>query len=142
MTAIELYRSGKLQEAIQVLGDELRSSPLDTKRRTFLFELLCFAGLYDRAEKQLDFLAKDGGQRAAGVLLYRSAIQAERTRQDLFAKREYPESHAAAEPTPGTWNDQPFTELRDADPRIGANLEVFIAGGYTRIPMQYMERLE
>ncbi len=32
--------------------------------------------------------------------------------------------------------------MRDADPRIGANLEVFIAGGYTWIPMQYMERLE
>jgi type VI secretion system protein ImpE len=142
MTALELYRSGKLQEAIQVLGDELRSSPLDTKRRTFLFELLCFAGLYDRAEKQLDFLAKDGGQAAMGTLLYRSALHAERTRQELFAKREYPETTATATPIAGEWNDQPFAEIRDADPRIGANLEVFIAGSYTWIPMQYMEQLE
>lgn len=142
MTALELYRSGKLQEAIKVLGDELRSSPLDTKRRTFLFELLCFAGNFDRAEKQLDLLAGSGGQTAAGALLYRSALHAERTRQELFAKREYPEVGAASASAPGTWNDQPFTELRDADPRIGANLEVFIAGGYTWIPMQYMEHLE
>ena len=138
MTALELYRNGKLQEAIKVLGDELRSSPLDTKRRTFLFELLCFAGNYDRAEKQLDLLAGT----AAGALLYRSALHAERTRQELFAKREYPETSVAAAPQPGTWNDQPFSELRDADPRIGAHLEVFIAGGYTWIPMQYMEHLE
>ncbi len=142
MTALELYRSGKLQEAIKVLGDEVRSSPLDTKRRTFLFELLCFAGNFDRAEKQLDILAGNGGQTAAGALLYRSALHAERTRRELFAKREYPEGHTTAEPRPGTWNEQPFTEIRDADPRIGANLEVFIAGGYTWIPMQYMERLE
>ena len=142
MTALELYRNGKLNEAITVLGDELRSSPLDTKRRTFLFELLCFAGKFDRAEKQLDLLAGAGGQAAAGALLYRSALHAERTRQDLFAKREYPEASGSAEPLPGTWNDQPFTELRDADPRIGANLEVFIAGSYTWIPMRYMEGLE
>jgi len=142
MTALELYRNGRLKEAIAVLGDELRSHPLDTKRRTFLFELLCFAGHFDRAEKQLDLLAGSGGQTAAGALLYRSALHAERTRQDLFAKREYPEHHASAQPAPGTWNGQPFSELRDADPRIGANLEVFIAGSYTWIPMIYMEHLE
>ncbi len=142
MTALELYRNGQLQEAIKVLGDELRTSPLDTKRRTFLFELLCFAGNYDRAEKQLDLLAGSGGQTAAGALLYRSALHAERTRQELFAKKEYPEPHGAVVAQGGSWNEEPFTELRDADPRIGANLEVFIAGGYTWIPMQYMEHLE
>ena len=57
MTPLELYRAGELGQAIKALGDELRSNPLDARRRTFLFELLCFAGEYDRAEKHLDVLA-------------------------------------------------------------------------------------
>ena len=44
MNANELFRSGKLTEAIRALGEEIRQNPLDTKKRTFLFELLCFAG--------------------------------------------------------------------------------------------------
>ena len=142
MTALDLYRQGELQAAIKVLGEELRSNPLDTKRRTFLFELLCFAGNFDRAEKQLDLLADANSKTAAGALLYRSALHAERTRQELFAKRQYPEARTAGEPVRGRWNGREFSELRDADPRIGPNLEVFIAGGYTWVPMQYMERLE
>ena len=64
MTPQELYRNGRLREAITALGEELRKSPLDVKRRTFLFELLCFAGEYGRAEKQLTVLA-DSRQDAA-----------------------------------------------------------------------------
>ena len=60
MNAQELFQAGKLNEAVQALGAELRDNPTDVRRRTFLFELLCFAGEYDRAEKQLDVLATDG----------------------------------------------------------------------------------
>jgi type VI secretion system protein ImpE len=81
MTPLALYREGRLREAIKALGEELRSNPLDAKRRTFLFELLLFAGEYDRAEKQLDLLAGANADAAAGTLLYRSALHAERTRQ-------------------------------------------------------------
>jgi type VI secretion system protein ImpE len=142
MTPLELYRSGELRAAIKALGDELRANPLDIKRRTFLFELLCFAGEYDRAEKQLNVLADTNNQALAGTLLYRSALHAEKTRQEMFSKRELPHVDAAAEPIAGTWNGETFTDLRDADPRIGANLEVFIAGSYTWIPMHYMRHLE
>ena len=142
MTAFELYRSGDLDAAIKVLGDELRSFPLDTKRRTFLFELLCFAGVYDRAEKQLDLLAGNGGQAAAGTLMYRSALHAERTRQELFRSKQYPEAREETVSPGGEWNAQPFSQMCDADPRVGANLEVYIAGSYTWIPMNYMEALE
>src|SRR5271156_2429850 len=142
MTPLELYRSGELRAAIKALGDELRVNPLDIKRRTFLFELLCFAGEYDRAEKQLNVLADTNNQALAGTLLYRSALHAERTRQEMFLKRELPQVDADAAPASGTWNGEPFADLRDADPRIGANLEVFIAGSYTWIPLHYMRRLE
>jgi type VI secretion system protein ImpE len=141
MTPLALYREGKLREAIKALGEELRSNPLDVKRRTFLFELLLFAGEYDRAEKQLDLLAGANAEAAAGTLLYRSALHAERTRQSMFANRETPPSKEE-EVYGGVWNGKAFGEFSDADPRIGANLEVFIAGSYTWIPIHYLRRLE
>ena len=57
MTPRELFQAGKLKEAIQSLGSELRDNPTDAKRRTFLYELLCFSGDYGRAEKHLSLLA-------------------------------------------------------------------------------------
>lgn len=141
MTPLALYREGKLREAIKALGDELRSDPLDAKRRTFLFELLVFAGEYDRAEKQLDLLAGANAGAAAGTLLYRSALHAERTRQSMFANHETPPLVEDAVHG-GVWNGTPFSEISDSDPRIGANLEVFLAGSYTWIPIHYLRRLE
>jgi type VI secretion system protein ImpE len=141
VTPLALYREGKLREAIKALGDELRSNPLDVKRRTFLFELLVFAGEYDRAEKQLDVLAGANAGAAAGTLLYRSALHAERTRQAMFANHEAPPTKPGTV-YPGVWNGTAFSEFRDSDPRIGANLEVFLAGSYTWIPIHYLRRLE
>lgn len=141
MTPLALYREGRLREAIQALGEEIRSNPLDARRRTFLFELLLFAGEFDRAEKQLDVLAGTNSEAAAGTLLYRSALHAERTRQEMFKQKQTPES----KPGPvhgGECNGNSFAEFADADPRIGAHLEVFIAGSYTWIPIHYLRRLE
>jgi type VI secretion system protein ImpE len=82
MNAQELYRAGRLGEALKALSAEVRDNPTDARRRTFLFELLCFAGEYGRADKQLEVLAQAGPQSEIGVLLYRSALFAERQRQD------------------------------------------------------------
>ncbi len=38
----------------------------------------------------------------------------------------------------GTLNGTPFTSLEDADPRIGARLEVFAAGQYTWLPLEHV----
>jgi type VI secretion system protein ImpE len=141
MTPLALYREGKLREAVTALGDELRSNPLDVKRRTFLFELLLFAGDFDRAEKQLDILAGANPGAAIGLLLYRSALHAERTRQAMFANHEMPPSRQGVIHG-GECNGTSFSEFSDSDPRIGANLEVFLAGSYTWIPIHYLRRLE
>jgi type VI secretion system protein ImpE len=141
MTPLALYREGKLREAVAALGDELRSNPLDVKRRTFLFELLLFAGEFDRAEKQLDILAGANPGGAMGLLLYRSALHAERTRQAMFTNHEWPASKQEATHG-GECNGTAFSEFSDADPRIGPNLEVFIAGSYTWIPIHYLRRLK
>lgn len=141
MDALSLYRAGELRPAIEALGDELKKQPLDAKRRTFLFELLCFAGEYDRAEKHLDFLSDSSPAAAAGALLYRSALHAERERQDMFAREALPMGTPHPAP-PGELNGEQFTDLADADPRVGAHLEAFIAGSYTWIPYAYIESVE
>jgi type VI secretion system protein ImpE len=140
MTSAELYREGKLGAAIQALGGELRDNPADQKRRIFLFELLCFAGDYDRAEKHLDVLASGGPDAMTGTMLYRAAIAAERSRNDLFAKKDYPVSEASA--VKGTLNGKPFESLEDADPRIGPRLEVYAAGQYMWLPLAHIASVE
>lgn len=145
MNAKELFQAGRLAEAIQALGAELRENPADARRRTFLFELLCFAGEYDRAGKHLDILAQGGKDAELGALLYRAALHAERTRDEMFRKGEYPRAAlegAAAAPVSGSLNGNPFQELEDGDPRIGARLEVFAAGQYMWIPLAHIASLE
>ena len=140
MNAVELYEAGRLDEAIEALGAELRDDPTDARRRTFMFELLCFAGSFDRAEKQLDVLARNGRDAEMGTLLYRSALHAERTRQEMFRTGTLPLA-AAPSPVAGTLNGEPFAALTDADPRIGARLELFAAGQYTWLPFAHIESI-
>lgn len=142
MNATELFRAGKLMEAVQALSAELRDHPTDAKRRTFLFELLCFAGDYDRAEKHLHVLSQGGPSTEMGALLYRGVLAAERARQETFLKREYTAGPAQAPAFSGTVNGKPFETLSDADPRIGARLETFAAGTYVWIPFGHIASIE
>jgi type VI secretion system protein ImpE len=136
MTVQQLLQSGQLDKAVKALTAEVREDPTDSKRRTFLFELLCFAGDFSRAEKQLDVLSQGGPQSEMGALFYRGALAAERTRHEMFEKQEYPKpiAGAAALHLTGTINEKVFHNLVDSDERIGANLEVFVAGSYMWLP--------
>jgi len=142
MTAGQLFHAGKLDQAIQALGAELRDNPGDVQRRTFLFELLCFAGAYDRAEKHLNVLAEGNKDTQLGALLYAGALHAERTRTDMFLKREYPQATGEGVPLSGTLNGQPFETFEDADWRIGARLEVYAAGAYMWLPLEHIASIE
>lgn len=134
MIAEQLYQAGRVDEAIQTLGSTLRSNPADVRARTFLFELLCFAGEYDRAARQLDVVADSSKEAGLGAMLYRSALHAERTRQELFLSVGQVGGEAPPTTVAGTLNGEPFQTIEDADPRIGARLEVFAAGQYTWVP--------
>ena len=136
MNAHGLFKQGKLDEAIETLGVELRDNPTDAQRRAFLFELLCFAGSYDRAEKQLGVLGRNGKDAELGVLLYYAALHAERIRQDMFEKESFPLSSARV--VGGTLNGKPFDTMTDADPRIGPRLELFAAGQYSWMPFEHI----
>ncbi len=135
-----LYAAGQLGAAIEALGVELRNFPADAQRRTFLFELLTFAGDWSRAQKQLDVLAKNGHMAEAGTMLYRSAIEAERVREHMFDTGDFPTT-AAPSPVGGTLNGEPFTSIEDADARLGARLEVIAGGRYLWIPFAHLASL-
>lgn len=140
MTTTELFQAGKLEETIEQLSAELRNHPTDTQRRTFLFELLCFSGDFERAEKQLANLADSTKEAAIGVLLYRGAMHAEKTRAAMFEEKSFPLSSAKS--VSGRLNGQPFSSLADTDPRIGARLEVFAAGDYLWVSLEDIATLE
>jgi type VI secretion system protein ImpE len=140
LTPRDLFKAGKVREAIQLLTVYLRDHPSDTVQRTFLFELLCFAGEYSRAEKQLAVLSSGSPEKETGAIVYYAALHAERTRHELFEKEAFPTDSPAS--PPGELNGKPFTELRDADPDIGARLEVFAAGAYVWLPFEHVESVE
>jgi type VI secretion system protein ImpE len=142
MGAKELFQAGKLNEAVAALGAEVRDNPTDVRRRTFLFELLCFQGEYERAEKQLNVLADGGPDAQMGAVLYFSALHAERLRHDLFAKKDYPSAPVSGAPRAGTLDGKSFESMEDADPRIGPRLELFAAGAYLWIPFEHIESIE
>ncbi|HEY0007056.1 MAG TPA: type VI secretion system accessory protein TagJ [Pyrinomonadaceae bacterium] len=81
-----LYEAGKLGEAIEALTNEVKANPSQTSLRIFLFELLCFAGQWDRAEKQLDVIGHQSTEADLGVMVYRNNIKAERERQRVFTE--------------------------------------------------------
>ena len=143
MKAKALYQAGKLSEAIQALSAEIRDNPTDAQRRIFLFELLCFAGDYDRADKHLNFLADQSPQAQMGAVLYMSSLHGERLRQKLFEDKDYPTAPVDdSKSRGGTVNEKPFESIEDSDPRIGARLELLAAGAYLWIPFEHIEVID
>jgi len=136
-----LYEEGRLDDAVELLGRELRDDPTDTRKRTFLFELLCFAGERERAEKQLDILARGGEEAEMGTLLYRAALHADGEREKKFRDEDFPRGGGGPPPVRGTLNGETFDSLEDADPRIGARLEVFAGGQYMWLPLEHVSAL-
>jgi type VI secretion system protein ImpE len=140
-TARQLFQAGQLNEALRALAAEVRDNPADARRRTFLFELLCFSGEYDRAEKHLNILADGNKQTEMGAILYHSALHAERLRIEQFKNKDLP-TIAPMRAFSGTLNGQPFETIVDGDPRIGAKLELFAAGAYLWIPFEHILSIE
>lgn len=94
--ARELLAAGKLREATETLIGEVKANATDTGKRTFLFELSCFAGDWDRAERQLDVIGLQDVQAALGVTVYRANVKAERERSRVFSEGIDP--HFLSEP--------------------------------------------
>jgi len=77
--------AGNLSGAVEAALKLVKTNPTDATARTFLFELSCFAGDWDRAEKQLDVIGHQDTNAMIGSLIYRGNFKAERDRMKLFS---------------------------------------------------------
>jgi type VI secretion system protein ImpE len=98
MTATDLYKAGKLDEAIAAQIEEVKAHPGDQGKRLFLFELLAFAGQWDKAGRQIHAIEYPEMELQAATLAYASQVGAEQKRQQLFLNGTPPQF--LAEPTP------------------------------------------
>ena len=90
MNAKQLFDAADLPGAITKISEELKSDPADSRKRTFLFELLCFAGDLERASKQLDVIGRGSTDSEIAVSRYRAALEAEKLRRLLFTEGRTP----------------------------------------------------
>ncbi|MEZ5343914.1 MAG: type VI secretion system accessory protein TagJ [Pyrinomonadaceae bacterium] len=86
-----LLDSGNLNEAIQEALNAVRSKPTDITARIFLFELSCFSGDWERAEKQLEVIGQQDVKAMIGAQIYKQNFKAEHDRISLFSEGLIPE---------------------------------------------------
>jgi type VI secretion system protein ImpE len=91
MSANDLFKAGRLQEAIEAQLQEVKNKPADHGRRLFLFELLAFAGDLDRARKQVEVINYNEMERDAAVQSYRKLLDAEQSRRRVFREGIMPQ---------------------------------------------------
>lgn len=91
MNAQDLFQAGRLDEAIEAMNAEVRASPADPDRRSFLADLLCIAGNFERADVQLEAISKVLPGAMAAIALTRQLVRAEQWRQQCFVEGRVPE---------------------------------------------------
>ena len=84
MTASELFREGRLDEAIAAQVAAVKAAPADLGRRTFLFELYAFAGDLERAERQLGVIEGQSSEHGFAVTAYKQCLEAEAASRRAF----------------------------------------------------------
>jgi type VI secretion system protein ImpE len=80
-----LLRSGDVAGARAALIEAVRTRPGDDRVRMFLFQLLCVAGEWDKARKQLETLVQVAADAQMLGVTYSQVLDAERLRTDVFA---------------------------------------------------------
>lgn len=89
--AKEQLDAGNLSEAVSMALAAVKSKPADVTARTFLFELSCFSGDWERAEKQLDVIGQQDVNAMIGAQIYKQNFSAERDRIRYFHDGLMPE---------------------------------------------------
>ena len=159
MTPEELFRAGRVDEALAELQVQIRKAPSNEKLRIFLFQLLIINGDWARAHNQLKVISELSADSHLLAAVFRPLIELEAYRAQVFAGQRSPlifgepepflgklvqalssepevaaELRAAAyEEAParsGRLNGKPFEWIMDADARLGPVLEVAIERKY------------
>lgn len=84
MEARELLRSGDPRAALEQLKQEVRKAPRDAGLRTFLFQLFCVFGEWDRAVTQLTVAGELDPLALPMMQTYRATIRCELLRARVF----------------------------------------------------------
>lgn len=90
MSAVDLLQQGDLDGALSALQDEVRKEPAKAKHRVFLFQLLTILGQWDRALTQLNVVGDLDGEAMLMVQTYRTTLQTEALRRDVWAGKKTP----------------------------------------------------
>ena len=90
MDAQKLIGEGQLAPALAALQDQVRKDPANSRLRTFLFQLLCVQGQWNRALTQLNVAAELDAAALPMAQTYREAIQCEALRDEIFAGKRVP----------------------------------------------------
>jgi len=93
--AKEMLESGQLTAAISEMTQAIKAKPADVTYRLFFWELLCFAGDYERAGKQLEVAGHLDDKMRAGIQVYIDVMGAEKKRRGVFAQGHLPDFLAA-----------------------------------------------
>lgn len=85
MSAEELLRQGRLNEAFAALKEQVRREPANAKLRVFLFQMFAVLGDWERALTQLNAAAEMDASTLAMAQMYREALSCEALRAEVFA---------------------------------------------------------
>lgn len=85
----ELIQAGHFTEARQKLVAAVKASPADSASRTLLFQVLCYCGEWEKADRHLDAIAAQDTIRGAGSLGYKNAIRAELERAAVVSNNRH-----------------------------------------------------
>ena len=119
--ATELFASGDLGGAIEVVTARVKKHPTDHDSRGLLAEFLCIAGELERADKLLEALGNQDVEAAPALALLRQILRAELARQEFFTQGRVPEFIGG--PTPVLEKHlQASIYLRDGDRAQAAKL--------------------
>jgi type VI secretion system protein ImpE len=90
-TSADLFRAGRLREAIEAQYEAVKAAPSDIRRRWFLAELLCFVGDWERADRALEVIAIQAPQQQAAVVAFQHLLRGEEVRRQVMNQGRAPE---------------------------------------------------
>jgi type VI secretion system protein ImpE len=98
-TAGDLFRDGKLAEALIAATAAVKNKPADLGQRVLLAELLLFAGNLERADVILDAASQIDPSALMIVAEFRQLLRADMARRQLYRDGRVPEFLGEPEPT-------------------------------------------
>jgi type VI secretion system protein ImpE len=88
--AKELYQAGQLGDAVAAAAEDVKRHPSNVGPRGFYCELLCFAGQWEKADRQLEAIGQQDPASMVGVSLFRQLVRAEQARQQCYSEGRVP----------------------------------------------------